>query len=144
MTKVPVNLDALCAALGDPRHDTTHYVDLRTGQILSIVESSTEGEDPEPEVAEVEAHPGRYLVVPPEDSQDRFHDMEEFVEGLAEGALRTSLEKILLKSNPFREFNETVHASPQERQGWKTLRRDRIRKRAVAWLEEQGIEPAGA
>ena len=144
MAKVPVNLEALCSALADAHHNTTHYLDLRTGQILSIIESSTEGDDPEPEVAEVEAHPGRYLVLPPEDSQDRFRDMESFVEGMAEGPLRSALENTLLRHNPFREFNEAVGAHPAEKLRWRELRRERIRGRALLWLSEQGIEVPAA
>lgn len=135
MRKLPVSLDELSKALTATRQDTSYFLDQQTGEVVAILDSL------ESELAEVEAHPDRYLSVFPEDPQDAAADMEEFAEGLEQGVLRGRLERALEGAHPFQDFGEVLSDHPAEKERWKQMWIERGRARARAWLEAHGIEP---
>jgi hypothetical protein len=137
MRKLPVSLDDLRKALTATRQDTAYFLDLKTGEVLAILESQ------EDDLAEMEAHPHRYLSVPPEDPGDVCADMEEFAEGIEDSVLRGVLERALAGAQPFNDFREALSDREAEREAWKAMWLERGMVRAKAWLEAQGIEPAG-
>ena len=135
MRKLPVSLDELSKALTATRQDMSYFLDQRSGEVLAILDSLEE------ELAEIEAHPDRYLPIFPEDPQDAAADMEEFSEGLEKGVLRGRLERALEGAHPFQDFSEVLTDRPEEKERWKEMWIERGRARARAWLEAQGIEP---
>jgi hypothetical protein len=168
--KLKVDLPELEFAIDQHDPEISYFLDLETGQVVPLsantryeLESMLEeygGEETDLpsliaeldvqdwekdtllegyriEMGEVE----RYLQVPASDSRQGFVDMQDFIETVSERALRPRLETALRGRGPFRAFKNTLSGFPKERERWFAFQNERIRRRALDWLESQGIEP---
>jgi hypothetical protein len=168
--KLRVDLSELEFAIDQHDPEITYYLDLETGRIVPLSDTTRyelesmleeyDGEEPDlPSlIAELEVQDWekdallegyriemgereRYLQVPASDSRQGFEDMQDFAETVRDRALRPRLETALRGRGPFRAFKNTLSGFPKDRERWFAFQNERIRRRALDWLESQGIEP---
>ena len=163
MRKLNVDWDALEIAFED-RSETTYYLDLETGEVVSIADEiwlereKTEENDavnvtdelPRPdwikealrEAARVEAGLGtRYIEIDKDDPQDAYRDMEAFIATVEADDLKEHLWRSIKGRGAFRYFRDALTVHPHEGNRWITFRNDRLRSRIGAWLESIDVEP---
>lgn len=84
---------------------------------------------------------GRFVTVPSADSDEGYQDMEAFIETVGDEQLRNRLCRAIGGRGAFRMFKDTLTDYPEERERWFKFKDDRLRKRALDWLESLDIEP---
>lgn len=92
--------------------------------------------------AQIEQDRGtRYVEVPSDDSRTGYRDMEDFIATVTDPALQRSLERAIIGRGTFRRFRDLLADYPVERERWFAFEADARRRRVLAWLDVQGIEP---
>ncbi|HYY59625.1 MAG TPA: UPF0158 family protein [Pyrinomonadaceae bacterium] len=149
MKSEEIDLEALIAAVETELPNVEHFLDLRTGEILTIVgdlyEEETEMEDAD-EVARDNRRLARrvreerdcYVSVPTIAPEGGFSWMQEFAASVPEARLRRRLQKVLRECTDecFRAFRRALkHAPEQERERWFAFRNEKIEEFIDAWLE---------
>jgi hypothetical protein len=93
------------------------------------------------DVARVEWGDGeRYLLIPQQDSNEGYRDMEEFVKTLEDGHLRELLEVALNGRGAFRRFKDVLYHYPHARAEWFKFRDERTQQRMLDWFASEDIE----
>lgn len=133
------NLDALVHAFESQLDSIRYYFDRDTGEVVMVSEEF--GEGPGDESGE-DQDSGRFLLVPPFTTNDRFQIMEDFVESLPDESLVEELNQALIGKGAFQRFEETLQRYPQRLEQWRRFRADTVAGRARAWLREHGIDPS--
>ncbi len=82
----------------------------------------------------------RYLTVPTADSHDGYEDMEDYIETVRDDRLQERLQDAIHGRGAFRRFKDVLGDYPEARESWFKFRDDRVRQRALDWLENEGIE----
>lgn len=141
--------EALIAAVETEMPDVEHYVDLRTGEVLTIVCSAGDkgADEPLDEVVRdnhalarrVRAEPDAFEPVPSIAPEAAFRWMQEFASTIADERLRVRLQKFLhdCTDDCFRAFRrELLRRAPlEERERWFAFRNEKIAEFIDAWLE---------
>lgn len=143
MKKLPVDLDELVLALesNDSGCDLgAYWFDTWTGDVLFVSSDLEEDEELRDQIAE--DAPGRFVRVDSIDSRAGFRMMEDFVRTLPTGQVRETLEFSLRGPRPFRQFKDSLN-DKKVRERWFAFRREAVRRSAIAWLAELGIEAEG-
>ena len=83
--------------------------------------------------------PNRFVRVPKSESHDGYHDMEEFIDTVANAKLRDRLARAIEGRGAFRRFKDTLLEHEHERQGWFAFLNARQIERAREWLAAEGI-----
>lgn len=83
----------------------------------------------------------RFIEVPAANSRDGHEDMVAFINTVASPRLQERLWGAIRGRGAFRRFNDVLAGSPTERERWFAFRDGRVRRRVLAWLADQGIEP---
>ena len=81
-----------------------------------------------------------FLTVPHDPSGETWEDMQDFAATIANNRLRNDLGEVLEGPKPFRRFKDLLDRHPVEREAWFKFKNERLRKRVVAWLNEEDIE----
>lgn len=164
-----MDVDGVVVAFEDASFEHARYLDLETGEVVLVTEEirselerlSEEADNDAGitqaaaksdlpdwekdwilEAARVEAGLGtRYLEIPKADPSKAYADMEDFAATVAGERLAERLRQAIGSSRPFRRFKDVLAGDPAERQRWYRFREDAARRRALAWLTEQGVEP---
>src|SRR4051794_22530498 len=90
-------------------------LDTETGAVFRL----TEEDEPPLPIEQIEAdETGRFLSVEPDDPQEGYRDMEEFIATVREPVLRELLSTALAGKGPFRRFKDALLRSPVERERW--------------------------
>jgi hypothetical protein len=140
LRRLPIDLEDVTIAMGVANSGMLHhYVDRETGEVLLI--SEDELEEQAEDRARIEAEPGRFIEVPPDDSHEAYRDMEDFAATAADARLQERLWWALNGPRPFRRFKDAVADDPTEEERWFCFRDERLIARAVAWLAEEGLAP---
>lgn len=84
---------------------------------------------------------GRFVTIPAADSRESYQDMEAFIETVDDAQLQNRLSRAIGGRGAFRMFKDTLMDAPDERERWFEFKNDRLRKRALDWLESLGIVP---
>ena len=87
-TTVPIDWDALEIAVERNSPATESFLDLQTGQVVTVVEGEPEGPVLKKQVA---SNIDNYLRVEPASSREQYRWMERFVSSVADEALRERL-----------------------------------------------------
>ena len=138
MLKVSVSLDELCDAYEMNSDETTHYLDVTTGEILMRMDPVLTGykdDDLEEELEDEE----RYLELPTIASRDAYGLMVEFVETVTSTELQDRLNTALHGRKPFRTFKDALFDFPEERETWFRFEREVHQQEILKWLEDQNI-----
>ena len=149
MKREDINREALIAAVETELPDVEHFLDLRTGDILTIV-GRFRGEEVDAdkldEIARdnralarrVRAEPDCYEPLPSIASEAAFGWMQEFAATIADEHLRRELQNVLrdCSDNCFQAFRRALKYVPEaERERWFAFRDEKITEFIDAWLE---------
>jgi hypothetical protein len=147
-----IDREALVAAIETELPEVEHYLDLRTGEILTVVgpvwTDDTErvaldeiARDNRRLALRIRAEPDCYELVPSVATEAGFRWMQEFAATVADDPLRGKLQKLLrdCTDDCFRAFrHELPHFPEAERERWFAFRNEKIEEFINAWLEGLG------
>lgn len=116
--------------------ETHSYLDLRTGQVVTIVDSRPEDEDKR---ALIRRSEGRFVHLDPASSREQYRWMERFVQSVEDPTLRERLILAIDGKGAFRRFKDVLLSYPVERDRWFTYRANLLHIYINIWLEQQDI-----
>lgn len=146
-----IDREALVASIETELPDVEHYLDLRTGEILTVVgplysddETVALDEvvrDNHKLAQRIRAEPDCYELVPSVAPEAGFGWMQEFAATIADDGLRETLQKTLrdCTDDCFQAFRRSLPRLPErERERWFAFRNEKIEEFINAWLEGVG------
>ena len=140
MEKIKIIDSDLLELLEDNSDFRTGYLDIKTGEILTIFENFyDEAEEQQVIIEQIEKNPSRYITIEPIGSREAFRIMERFVETLPEGEDRNLLNKALSWKKPFSNFKNAISDMPDIREKWFDFQDRQLRILAREWLELNDI-----
>jgi len=116
--------------------ETHSYLDLKTGQVATIVDSRPEDEEKRQLIRKTE---GRFVHLDPASSREQYRWMERFVQSVTDDALRERLILAIDGKGAFRRFKDVLLSYPVERDRWFTYRATLLHIYINGWLEAQEI-----
>jgi hypothetical protein len=149
MKSEEIDREGLLAAVETELPHIEHFLDLRTGEVLTVVVAG-EGETPATGeldeiaadnrrlAARVRSEPERYERVPSIAPEAGFRWMQEFASTISDEHLREEMQKALsdCTDDCFQRFRLCLkHASEQERERWFAFRSEKLEEFIDAWLE---------
>jgi hypothetical protein len=133
---ITVNWSDLEIAFERNSPDQESFLDLETGDLLSI----TEGEpDAVSRRAKVSATPEGFLRVDPASSREQYRWMESFVGSVVDEPLRDRLQVAIDGKGAFRRFKDVLLAFPAERERWFSYRSNLLHFHMQTWAEHMKI-----
>lgn len=147
-----IDREALVAAIETEMPEVQHYLDLRSGEILTVV-GPVWTDDVErvalDEIARdnrklallIRAEPDCYELVPSVASEAGFRWMQEFAATTADDPVREKLQTLLrdCTDDCFGAFRRALPGLPdRERERWFAFRNEKIEEFINAWLESLG------
>jgi hypothetical protein len=136
---VPIDWDDLEIAVERNAPNTESFLDLSTGQVITIVGNEPEAPLKRKQVADnIES----YVRIEPASSREQYRWMERFVSSVAEEPLRERLIISIDGKGAFRRFKDVLLAYPAERERWFSYRADLLHWHVHNWLDSNHIEPA--
>jgi hypothetical protein len=136
---IPIDWDALETAVERNAPDTESFLDLRSGQVVTIVAGDPEAPILKQQVAD---NIDSFVRVEPASSREQYRWMERFVQSVADEALRERLIIAIDGKGAFRRFKDVLLAYPAERERWFSYRADLLHWHIHNWLEENDFEGA--
>lgn len=147
-----IDREALVVAIETEMPEVENYLDLRTGEILTIIGpvwTSDPDRVPIDEIARdnrrlaerIRTEPECFELVPSVASEAGFRWMQEFAATVADDALREKLQKLLrdCTDDCFRAFRQELPRLPEsERERWFAFRNEKIEEFINAWVEGLG------
>jgi hypothetical protein len=133
-----IDLDELCWALNsrDPLGQSSHWLNLESGELLFVAESDTPDE-----AIEDPRDDERWLRIEAVESSDAFRIMEDFVDQCDDPRLARALGHALQQRKPFRHFKDTLAEHPARREAWFAFERQAMEAIARRWCEDNGVTP---
>lgn len=133
-----IDIDELSEAMEDSYYEHEYYLDLETGQVLFLSEylddeetgDLSDGIDDEPE---------RYERIPRAESHQGYEDMQDFVASVEDERLAELLEVAINGRGAFRRFKDVLLRYAEERERWFKFKEERMRERALEWLDDIGV-----
>jgi hypothetical protein len=138
MRKIPIHWDDLESAFERNAPDTESFLDLTTGQVVSILSGDPEAPFLKNKVAQ---NITNYTRIEPASSREQYRWMERFVASVTDPQLRERLVIAIDGKGAFRRFKDVLLAYPAERERWFTYRADLLHWHMHNWLIERHIEP---
>jgi len=138
--QLAIHWDDLETAVERNAPDTESFLDLQTGQVVSIVSGEPEAPALKRNVA---SNIGNFIRVDPASSREQYRWMEKFVSSVSDEPLRQRLIIAIDGKGAFRRFKDVLIAYPAERERWFTYRADLLHWHIHNWLNDHGIESAG-
>jgi len=129
-----VDLDELCSAMEDSSWEHTYYLDLETGEILFV--SDMKDEETEKLRDDVDENPDRYESIPTAESSEGYEEMDDFIATVEDEHLAELLKVAIDGKGAFRRFKDVLARYPEERERWFKFKDDRVRERALEWLDD--------
>jgi hypothetical protein len=149
MKREEIDREGLLAAVETELPHIEHFLDLRTGEVLTVV-TTTEDETPATGeldeiaadnrrlAARVRAEPDRYERVPSIAPEAGFRWMQEFASTINDEHLRAEMQKALsdCTDDCFQTFRRCLkRADEHERERWFAFRNEKLEEFIDAWLE---------
>ena len=138
--KLKVDLEDLCFAQEDSSYEHDHFLDLQTGELI-FISDYMDSEESERLCDQIDEAPDRYEPLPKADSHEGYRDMEDFISTVRDDRLRERLEVAINGKVAFSRFRDVLTLFPSERERWFRFKDDRLKDRALEWLESIGVEP---
>lgn len=149
MKNEEIDHEALIAAVETELPDVEHFLDLRTGEVVTVVVAPEAEKIDTGELDEiaadnrrlwrrVRAEPERYEPVPSIAPEAGFRWMQEFAATVADTSLRERLQAALTECGDdcFQAFRQhLLNAPEEERERWFAFRNEKIEEFITAWLE---------
>jgi hypothetical protein len=117
--------------------ETHSYLDLETGQVLTI--NDTRPEDDEKR-QQIRRSNGRFVHLDPASSREQYRWMERFVQSVEDPALRERLILAIDGKGAFRRFKDVLLSYPVERDRWFQYRGNLLHIYINGWLNGKDIE----
>ncbi|SHK81045.1 Uncharacterised protein family (UPF0158) [Pseudonocardia thermophila] len=127
-----VDLGALAQALDDRTNGRSWWIDRHSGAIRSL----TRGGDPE---APEELAAVGWVRIRRTESRESYRDMADFVASVHRRRAADLLDRAINGPGAFRRFKDTLVEFPDLRDAWFRFRDARGRRRALAWLVNEGL-----
>ncbi len=116
--------------------ETHSYLDLKSGQVVTIVDSRPEDDEKR---SQIRRTPGRFLHLDPASSREQYRWMERFVASVEDPALRERLILAIDGKGAFRRFKDVLLSYPVERDRWFAYRANLLHIYIDNWLAMQDI-----
>ena len=116
--------------------ETHSYLDLKTGQVVTIVDSRPEDDEKRQLIRKTE---GRFVHLDPASSREQYRWMERFVQSVADDALRERLILAIDGKGAFRRFKDALLNYPVERERWFSYRGELLHWHIQEWFRRDGI-----
>jgi len=133
-----IDLDELCSAIEDSSYENDYYLDLNIGGILFISDYMDEKETKKLR-DKIEDNPDQYERIPKIESYEGYQDMEDFIAAVEDEHLAELLRVAINGRGAFHRFKDVLARYPEERERWFQFKDDRIKERALEWLDDMGI-----
>ena len=131
-----VDWAAMEAAFEHNAPQTSSYLDLQTGGVLTVVENRLEDLDVR---QSVRREPGRYVRLTPASSREQYRWMERFVTSVVDEGLRERLILAIDGKGAFRRFKDVLLSYPAEHDRWFVYRSTLLRIYINDWLSTRDI-----
>lgn len=125
-----LDLEELCTAMDSHDFEMSWWIDPATGEIRPHVPDVDGDETPEED---------GWTFIPPVESHDGYRDMEDFVAAVPDPRASELLGRAIVGRGAFRRFKDTLFDLPELREQWFRFRDARARRRALDWLEVEGL-----
>ena len=130
-----IDLDELCDAMENSSYEVEYYLDLETGKILFVSECMDDVETVKMK-NQIEEELGRYELIPKAESYEGYRDMQVFIATVEDDHLAELLEVAINGKGAFRRFKDVLLNYPEERERWFQFKDDRMKERALEWLDD--------
>ena len=137
-----INLEDLCLAMENNSYDLDYYLDLETGEIIFISDYMDDANLEELK-NRIDENPDRYEPIPKAESYEDYDDMVDFISTVEDEHLVELLEVAIDGKGAFRRFKDVLARYPEERERWYHFKEERMKERAISWLEDIGISLQG-
>lgn len=126
-----IDIDELCRALdGQEDVEVSWWIDPGTGEIRPHIPDADGYATPEED---------GWTSVPPAGSRAGYRDMEEFATAVPDRRTSELLGRAIVGRGAFRRFRDALSDLPELRDQWLRFRDARGRRRALDWLEQEGL-----
>ncbi len=132
--RLTIDLDQLYQAMEDGSYENEYYLDLDTGEIL-FISDYMDDEETRKLKDQIEEDFDRYKLIPKAESREGYGDMQDFIAIVENERLAELLEVAINGKGAFRRFKNVLLIYPEERERWFKFKDDRMRERALEWLE---------
>jgi hypothetical protein len=116
--------------------ETNSYLDLETGQVLTIVDSRPEDDDKR---LSIRRDPNQFVHLDPASSREQYRWMERFVASVEDPALKERLILAIDGKGAFRRFKDVLLSYPVERDRWFQYRSNLLHIYINGWLNSKDI-----
>jgi hypothetical protein len=134
---VTINWTDLEIAFERNSPDIESYLDLTTGEVVSIVAGEADSHDKR---ARVIANAHNFARIDPASSREQYRWMEKFVLAVQDEALRERLVIAIDGKGAFRRFKDVLLNYPAERERWFSYRGELLHFHMQGWLTQMEIE----
>jgi len=133
-----IDIDGLCTAIDDNSWEHYYYLSLETGEIVFISDYMDE-EEAEKLRSEIDGNLNHYKPIPRAEPYEGYEDMADFIRTVEDERLRELLEVAINGKGAFRRFKDVLTRYADERENWFRFKDDKVRQRALEWLESIGV-----
>jgi hypothetical protein len=130
-----IGLDELCDAMENSSYEVEYYLDLETGEILFVSEGMDDEETGKLKI-QIGEELDRYEPIPKAESYEGYRDMQAFIATVEDDHLSELLEVAINGKGAFRRFKDVLLNYPEERERWFQFKDDRMKERALEWLDD--------
>ncbi len=135
MKKLKVDQKDLFFAFENRMPETTHYLNLETGEIMPVfVFNRTRV------LEEIKREPNRYIKIKPLTTKNSFQIMKDYIETVPKPKIRQELKAALTKKGAFRNFRTCIEKYPEEKEHWLEFKRNAVLNYIRTWLKEFDVE----
>ena len=133
-----IDLAELCSAMEDSSDEHNYYLDLETGKLLLISDYMDDDESKKLK-DKIDENFDRYEPLPKAESYEGYEDMEDFIGTVSDEHLAELLHVAVNGKGAFRRFKDVFERYPEERERWSHFKDDKLKQRALEWLENIGV-----
>ena len=133
-----MDLEDLCLAMENSSYDLDYYLDLETGEVIFISDYMDDANLEELK-DRIDENPDRYEPIPKAESSEDYDDMVDFISTVEDEHLVELLEVAIDGKGAFRRFKDVLARYPEEKERWYRFKNERMKERAISWLEDIGI-----
>ncbi|MDI9606655.1 MAG: UPF0158 family protein [Atribacterota bacterium] len=137
-----IDLEELCLAMENNSYDLDYYLDLETGEVIFISDYMDDANLEELK-DRIDENPDRYEPIPKAESSEDYDDMVDFISTVEDEHLVELLEVAIDGKGAFRRFKDVLARYPEEKERWYRFKNERMKERAISWLEAIGIRLQG-
>jgi hypothetical protein len=130
-----IGLDELYSAMENSSYAVEYYLDLETGEILFVSEGMDDEETGKLKI-QIGEELDRYELIPKAESYEGYRDMQAFIATVEDDHLSELLEVAINGKGAFRRFKDVLLNYPEERERWFQFKDDRMKERALEWLDD--------